>query len=62
VDFEHPKLGKIKIPGYPVHFSKSCAGTRSGAPGLGEHTEPVLTDIGGYSPDEIAALRAEGII
>ena len=62
VDFEHPKLGKIKIPGYPIHFSKTWAGTRSSAPELGEHTEAVLADIGGYSEKEIAQLRDEGVI
>lgn len=62
VDFDHPRLGKIKIPGYPVHFSKSWAKTRSAAPELGEHTEAVLSEIGGYSGKEIAQLRDEGVI
>ena len=62
VDFEHPRLGKIKIPGYPVQFSNSSAKTRSAAPDLGEHTTSVLTEICGYSQREIAELKAEGII
>lgn len=62
VDFEHPKLGKIKIPGYPVHFSQAQVGTRSAAPELGAHTESVLRDIGGYSEQEISQLKTEGII
>ncbi|MBM3142606.1 MAG: CoA transferase [Chloroflexi bacterium] len=62
VDFEHPRLGKIKIPGYPVHFSKTYARTRSAAPELGEHTDSVLREIGGYSAKEIAQLRDEGVI
>lgn len=62
VDFNHPRLGKIKIPGYPIHFSKTYAGTRSAAPEIGEHTESVLKEIGGYSETEIAQLRAEGVI
>ncbi len=62
VDFDHPKLGKIKIPGYPIHFSKARAETRSSAPELGEHTEAVLTEIGGYSEKEIAQLKDEGVI
>jgi len=41
VGFDHPKLGKIKITGYPVHFSGTCARTRNAAPELGEHTESV---------------------
>ncbi len=62
VDFEHPRLGKIKIPGYPVHFSESWAGTTTCAPQLGEHTEAVLAEIGGYSHQEITEMSAEGVI
>jgi crotonobetainyl-CoA:carnitine CoA-transferase CaiB-like acyl-CoA transferase len=62
VDFEHPTMGRIKIPGYPVHFSDSRAGTASAAPELGEHTEEVLTSIGGYSREEIESFRREGIV
>lgn len=62
VDFNHPRLGKIKIPGYPIHFSKTYAGTRSAAPEIGEHTRFVLMEIGGYSEKQIAQLKAEGVI
>jgi crotonobetainyl-CoA:carnitine CoA-transferase CaiB-like acyl-CoA transferase len=62
VDFNHPVLGKVKIPGYPIHFSESWAGTRSAAPKLGEHTEQVLMEIGGYTAQEVANLRKEGVI
>ena len=61
-DFDHPALGKIKIPGYPVHFSKSSVGTKSAAPELGEHTEEVLAEIGGYTKDEVVWLRKEGVV
>ncbi len=62
VDFEHPKLGRIKIPGYPIHFGASWAKTMSCAPELGEHTAAVLKELGGYSENEIAQLRSMGII
>ena len=62
VDFEHPTVGKIKIPGYPVHFSETWAGTTRAAPELGEHTEELLTGLGGYSKKEIGQLRKEGVI
>jgi len=62
VDFEHPTLGKIKIPGYPVHFSEGSAGTTSAAPELGEHTDEVLSTLGEYTRDEIAQLKEERVI
>lgn len=62
IDFEHPTLGKIKIPGYPSHFSKSLVQTTTAAPDLGEHTEEVLTELGGYSAGEIAQMREEGVV
>jgi len=61
VDFEDPTLGKIKIPGYPVHFSACTAGTRTLAPKLGEHTASVLGE-NGYAELEIEALMAAGAI
>ena len=62
VDFEHPTLGEIKIPGYPGYFSETWAGTTRAAPDLGEHTEEVLMDICGYSKKYIKSLREEGVI
>jgi crotonobetainyl-CoA:carnitine CoA-transferase CaiB-like acyl-CoA transferase len=62
VDFDHPDLGRVQLPGYPVHFSEAFAGTRSLAPELGEHTEEVLREIGGYSDEEIKRFREKEII
>lgn len=62
MDFDHPRLGKIKIPRYPVHFSKTDAKTKIAAPELGEHTESVLREIGGYLDKEITQFRNEGVI
>ena len=61
VDFEHPAFGKVKIPGYPVHFSANRAGTRSVAPTLGEHTDLIMRQMG-YTDQEIQKLKKEGVI
>jgi crotonobetainyl-CoA:carnitine CoA-transferase CaiB-like acyl-CoA transferase len=62
IDFEHPALGKVKFPGYPVHFGESWARTTSAAPDLGEHTEEVLTGLAGLRGEEIEGLRKEGVV
>ena len=61
VDFEDPTLGKIQIPGYPIHFSACSAGTRTLAPKLGEHTVLVLQE-NGYTDFEIKELMAAGVV
>lgn len=61
VDFEHPRLGSIKMPGYPVQFSANDAGTHAPAPRLGEHTQLVLADLG-YSAEQFEQLRQEQVV
>ena len=62
VEFDHPALGRVLFPGYPVHFSEAFAGLRTAAPELGEHTEEVLREVGGYSDEEIKGFREREII
>ncbi|MFC1821911.1 CaiB/BaiF CoA transferase family protein [Thermodesulfobacteriota bacterium] len=61
VDFDHPVMGKIKIPGYPAHFSANQAGTRTAAPAIGEHTSQILKEMG-YQDEEIEKLKEEKVI
>ena len=60
-EIEHPSMGKVKVPGFPIHFSRSQAGTTGPAPALGEHTKDVLKEVG-YSDKEIAKLEKEEVI
>lgn len=60
--FNHPDLGPIEMVGIPVKLSKTPGSIRSPAPQLGEHTEGVLLEIGGYTPEEITQLEKEGVI
>ncbi len=61
VEVEHPERGPYLTVGNPIKLSDSPAEvTRS--PLLGEHTEEILTEILGYSADDIEEARREGAI
>ena len=57
---EHPTEGPIRNIKVPVHFSKTPGGYYRHADRLGASTDDVLRDVG-YSADEIAQLRADGV-
>jgi crotonobetainyl-CoA:carnitine CoA-transferase CaiB-like acyl-CoA transferase len=61
VPFDHPRLGQVNLPGYPVTFSACRAGTTSAAPTFGQHTDEILREIGCGDP-EIDELRQEGVV
>jgi len=57
----HKEAGERMVPGLPTRFSGFSPQYRA-APALGEHTEEVLTSLLGYSSDEIARLRDQGVV
>ncbi len=58
----HPEMGDVRVDGLPVHFSKTDWSIERGAHRLGEHNDRVLGGLLGMADDEIAQLRAEGVI
>ena len=62
VEMEHPRAGKVKMVGAPVRLSVTPGSVRTPSPMLGEHTEAVLREVLGMSPEAVAALRDEGVI
>lgn len=61
-DFEHPTLGAVKMVNVPVNLSRTPGNIRAPAPECGQHTEEVLTEICGYTWDDVAQLKDEGVI
>ena len=62
LEVEHPKAGKVKQIGFPIKLSEMPCAIRLPPPLLGEHTEEVLKELLGYTDEQIARLRAEGVI
>lgn len=52
----------VLIPGNPVKMSKVSEGPETRVPWVGEHTAEILTAELGLTPDELAHLRAGGVI
>jgi crotonobetainyl-CoA:carnitine CoA-transferase CaiB-like acyl-CoA transferase len=46
----------------PARYSKTPAGLRRHAPSFGEHTDEVLQDLLGKSPEQIKSLRQLGVV
>ena len=62
VDYDHEIHGKMKLLGATVKLSETPADPFGRAPEHGEHTETVLTEILGYSWEDIDRLRQSGAI
>jgi len=58
----HPKFDRLIVPGSPLKTAGAIGVPDTRSPGLGEHTESVLTAILGYDGARIAQLRAKEII
>ena len=57
----HPQLGDIALVGQAIKLSRTPAELKTAAAALGEHTDQVLAELG-RTPEEIAALHAEGVV
>lgn len=61
IEQQHPTEGLIRIAKTPASLDRTPAPEPSLAPGYGEHTDEVLTELG-VSAQELARLRSEGIV
>ena len=52
----------LRMPGNPIKLSAASPKTYTCPPSLGEHTRSVLTQLAGYSPEQLEQLRRDGAI
>jgi crotonobetainyl-CoA:carnitine CoA-transferase CaiB-like acyl-CoA transferase len=55
-----PVVGRVRQPRHPTRFGSTPAELGGPAPALGQHTDEILGELG--LADEVARLRAEGIV
>jgi formyl-CoA transferase/CoA:oxalate CoA-transferase len=58
----HPTAGPVSVLGNPIKLSGTPGGVDSAPPRLGEHTVPVLRQVLGIGPEDIAQLIGAGVI
>ena len=61
VKVPHPERGEYYTVGCPIKMSDSPVEVER-SPLLGEHTMEILSDVLGYSPDEVANIAASGAV
>lgn len=59
-EFDHPVVGRARLPRHPTQFHQTPASLAGGAPALGQHTDEILTELG--LSERIASLRDASIV
>jgi crotonobetainyl-CoA:carnitine CoA-transferase CaiB-like acyl-CoA transferase len=59
---DHPDLGRVVMPTSPIRLHETDVAAAMPSPHLGQHNDDVYGGWLGLTGDEIAALRAEGVI
>ena len=62
VEYDHPQVGKVRLPGNPIKMSDMVGTISRPAPMLGEHTDAVLKTLLHLSEEEIARLHKSGAV
>jgi len=62
VKVDHPVLGEIVEPGFPIKFSNTKGDLSTPAPLLGEHNMEVFTQLLGLNSERYNELRKKGVI
>ena len=62
VDVPHPSAGSVPQVRHPVRFSGEAIAPMQAPPTLGQHTDQLLQHMLGLQADEIATLKANGVV
>lgn len=62
VKVDHPTLGEVSLPGFPIKFSETKGDITVPAPLLGQHNEEVYSELLGISKEKLEELRKAGVV
>ncbi|MGX1479995.1 UNVERIFIED_CONTAM: crotonobetainyl-CoA:carnitine CoA-transferase CaiB-like acyl-CoA transferase [Streptomyces canus] len=62
VEVEDPASGRLPMLANPIRFTGTPVEGYAPPPALGEHTAEVLTGLAGLTEDQLAGLRARGVV
>ena len=62
VEVDNPRLGRVVLPNFPLHFANARLTRRWEFPVLGRDTEAVLRDVVGYSQEQVTQLARDGVL
>ncbi len=61
-DAPHPRLGTVPLVRTPIALSRTPNGPLGGPADLGQHTDELLTNLLGYGPGAMTALKGSGAV
>ena len=61
-EVDDPRFGRVLHAGVVPHVPEDPGQVRWARPAVGAHADEVMTELLGLRPEEIAALRAEGVL
>jgi formyl-CoA transferase len=62
VEAPHPAAGKVPMVASPMKLSATPVEHRTAPPTLGQHTDEILTALLGFTEQQIALLREQGVV
>jgi Predicted acyl-CoA transferases/carnitine dehydratase len=62
VETEHPVAGRVKMAGVPIKLSETSGSVEAPAPMLGQHTKEILSEILGFTENEVEDLKAANVL
>ena len=61
-EVEHPGVGKVPLIGIPIKYSRTPGKIKTVYPMLGEHNKEIYCGLIGYTHQELAQLKKEGVV